>query len=185
MRVFKVFMIGTITVCCFLGMGRVARAAEKAEQGPPGFDLKVGSEPIHISARSLVWDHKANTADFQKEVVAQQKDLTIYADDLMILFDEAGSEVNQLVAKGNVKIIQLDRRATCDEAVYDRSQNRIVLQGNPVMRQGENEVRGARVTFYVNENRSVVEGGEKEPVRVRIIPEKGKTGIGVQSQKGQ
>lgn len=155
--------------------GHSLSAAEKAE-GPGGLDLKVGSEPIHVSAKTLEWDHKGHKATFHQEVVARQQDLEIHCDDLIIYFNENDDDVTRLVAKGNVRILQMDRRASCEEAVYDRSNNRIVLEGDPVIRQGQNEVRGKRVIFYVGENRSVVEGGEGGRVKVTLIPEKEELG---------
>jgi lipopolysaccharide export system protein LptA len=151
----------------------VPLAAEQ-EKGPAGLDLRVGSEPIQISARTLVWDHKGQKATFQQEVIARQQDLEIQSDDLTVYFNENENDITRLVAKGNVRIIQMDRRAYCEEAVYDRALNRIVLEGNPVIRQGQNEVKGERVIFYLEENRSVVEGGERGRVKVTLVPEKEK-----------
>jgi lipopolysaccharide export system protein LptA len=155
--------------------GHMPLAEEKGEE-PIGLDFAVAEEPIRVSAKTLEWDHKAHRATFHGEVVARQKDLEIYSDDLMVFFNETDNDVTRLVAKGNVRIIQLDRRATCEEAVYDRSQNRLVLEGDPVIRQGQNEVRGRRVIFYVEERRSVVEGGEGGRVKVTLVPEKGEAG---------
>ena len=151
-------------------------AAEEKGEGLAGIDLKVGSEPIRVSAKTLVWDHKEHKATFRYEVVARQSDLTIHCDDLTIYFNQNDSDVTRLVSKGNVRIVQLDRRASCEEAVYDRAKNRIVLEGNPVLRQGENEVTGNRVIFYIAENRSVVEGGTDGRVKVTLIPERADSG---------
>jgi lipopolysaccharide export system protein LptA len=153
-------------------VGPDALAAENLDV-PAGFGLKMGPEPIQVSAKTLIWHHKEHKTTFRQEVVARQKDLTIHCDDLIIYFNENDDDITRLVAKGNVRIVQMDRRASCEEAVYDRIQDRIVLEGNPVIRQGENEVRGARVIFFVAENRSVVEGGEGGRVQVTLIPEKG------------
>lgn len=150
--------------------------AESKLDEPAGLNLKVGSEPIRVSAETLVWDHKGHRATFHQEVVARQTDLTIYCDDLIIYFNEDDSDVTRLVAKGNVRITQMDRRASCEEAMYDRSQNRIVLEGNPVIRQGENEVRGKRVTFFLNEERSIVESGPGDRVKVTLVPEQEEPG---------
>ncbi len=162
----------SLMTCLVLGWEGDGSTAEEKQEGPAGFGLSIGSEPIHVSAKTLIWDHKGHQATFHQEVVARQSDLTIHSDDLHIYFNEDDSDITRLVAKGNVKVTQQDRRATCEEAVYDRSQNSIVLQGDPVLRQGLNEVRGKRVVFYIAENRSVVEGGEEGRVKVTLIPEK-------------
>lgn len=166
------------TILCFVLVlsllagwkGPVLRAEEK-EKAPAGLNLGVGTEPIHISAKRLEWDHKKFQATFYQEVAARQQDLEIYADRLTVYFNEQNNDVVRIVAKGNVRIVQMDRRAFCEEAVYDRARNRIVLEGNPVIRQGQNEVRGKRVIFYVGEGRSVVESGEGGRVKVTLVPE--------------
>jgi len=150
-------------------------AAEK-EEGLAGLDLRVGSEPICVSAKTLVWDHKGHKATFRHEVVAEQENLTIHCDDLTIYFNEDDSDITHLVSKGNVRIVQMDWRASCEEAMYDRVENRIVLEGDPVIRQGGNEVRGKRIIFFLAENRSVVEGGEGGRVKVTLIPESVESG---------
>ena len=174
-RVRAIFWV-TVTACLVLGWEGHCACAEKKEVGPAGLDLKMGSEPIHVSSKTLVWDHKTHRATFHQEVVARQNDVTIHCDDLIIYFNEKDNDVTRLVAKGNVRVTQMDRRASCEEAVYDRSQNRIVMEGNPVIRQGQNEVRGKRVIFFVAENRSVVEGGEGGRVKVTLVPEKKEQG---------
>ena len=168
----KVILGFTVTACLVLCWGGSSRSAGEKGKGSAGLDLKVGSEPINVTAKTLVWDHGGHKATFHQEVVASQADLTIHCDDLIIYFSENDDDVTRLVAKGNVRITQMDRRASCEEAVYDRAQNQIVLQGNPVIRQGPNEVTGERVIFFVAENRSVVEGGEEGRVKVTLIPEK-------------
>ncbi len=162
----------TVIALVFVAWNGIGPLAGTEEEGPAGRDVEVGSEPIHVSAKTLVWDHKEHKATFHQEVVAQQKDLTIHADDLTIHFNEKNNDVSRIVAIGNVRIVQMDRRAFCEEAVYNRSQNNIILKGDPVIRQGQNEVRGKRVIFFINENRSVVESGEGDRVEVTLVPEK-------------
>jgi lipopolysaccharide export system protein LptA len=177
MRKQSKFVLALILITCALvAWNWHSPLATEKGGGPGGLDLKLGSEPIHVSAKTLEWDHKGHKATFHQEVVARQQDLEIHCDDLVIYFNENDDDVTRLVAKGNVRVMQQDRRASCEEAVYDRSNNRIVMEGNPVIRQGQNEVRGKRVIFYVGENRSVVEGGEGGRVKVTLIPEKEELG---------
>jgi lipopolysaccharide export system protein LptA len=39
-----------------------------------------------------------------------------------------------------------------------------------VVREGENVIRGERIIFYVDEEKSVVEGGKGSRVNTRITP---------------
>jgi lipopolysaccharide export system protein LptA len=71
-------------------------------------------------------------------------------------------------------ITQGDRRASGDRAVFDQASRQIVLVGNPVLRDGPNEVQGDRLTVYLDEGRSVVESSPKRRVSAVLFP--GQTG---------
>jgi len=53
--------------------------------------------------------------------------------------------------------------------VFDQASRTVTLSDDAVLRQGANEVAGERVRVYLDEERSVVEGG-KLPVRARLYP---------------
>jgi lipopolysaccharide export system protein LptA len=74
------------------------------------------------------------------------------------------------MATGNVKVVQLDRRATGQKATFDQDKNKVVLDGDAVVREGTNVIRGERITFYVEEGRSVVEPGKGGRVSTSITP---------------
>jgi lipopolysaccharide export system protein LptA len=74
------------------------------------------------------------------------------------------------MATGNVKFVQLDRRATGQKATFYQESNRLVLEGEAVLREGENIIRGERVIYYIDEERAVIEGGKKGRVNTTITP---------------
>jgi lipopolysaccharide export system protein LptA len=75
-------------------------------------------------------------------------------------------KVKEMVATGNVRIDQGTRWAVGGRATYEQEQRTLVLTENPVLHDGPNIVIGERVTVYLDENRSVVEGGQK---RVKAV----------------
>jgi lipopolysaccharide export system protein LptA len=111
-------------------------------------------------------------------VVAKQEDMTLYADMLVVYYDNETKRLKEIVATGNVKIVQLDRRASCKKAIFYQDENKIVLEGDSVIRQGDNVIRGERVIYFIDEERSYVEGGKGGRVTTTITPtskeEKGK-----------
>lgn len=76
------------------------------------------------------------------------------------------SRVQNIVAVGNVRIDQGARWAVGGQAVFDQGQRTLVLTENPVLHDGPNVVAGDRVIVYLDENRSIVEGGRK---RVKAV----------------
>ena len=75
------------------------------------------------------------------------------------------------MAIGNVRIDQGTRWAVGGRAIFDQEQRTLVLTENPVLHDGPNEVVGERVVVYLDENRSVVEGGQKR-VKAVFHPER-------------
>lgn len=71
---------------------------------------------------------------------------------------------------GNVRVTQGDRRATSQKATFYQNENKIVLEGEVVIREGENVIRGEKVVYLIDEERSFVEGGKGGRVSTTIIP---------------
>jgi lipopolysaccharide export system protein LptA len=89
-----------------------------------------------------------------------------------VTVNEGQTATFTVVATGNVKIVQLERRATSQKATFHQDENKMVLDGEAVIREGENVIRGERVIYYVDEERSVVEGGKGGRVNTTITPPK-------------
>jgi lipopolysaccharide export system protein LptA len=97
--------------------------------------------PVTISAKELEFDYRSRTLTYRGDVVVSQGDLT------------------------------LNSVATGGRAVFDQAARTVVLSQDAVLRQGPNEVAGDRVVVYLDEQRSVVEGG-KQRVRAVLFPPK-------------
>jgi lipopolysaccharide export system protein LptA len=147
-----------------------ARGEEKRIAGGKGFGFSASRAPIDIVSDTVEANQKENTVTFKGNVVAKQEDTTLHANMLVIRYEAETKKLREIMAIGNVKIVQLDRRATGQKATFYQDENKVVLDGDAVVREGENEVRGERVIFYVNEERSVVEGGKGRRVKTRITP---------------
>ena len=126
--------------------------------------------PIHINSQRLEADYRAKTITFIGDVVARQKDFVLYAQRLFHYLDKEGKEIEKILAQGNVRIVQGKRRATCREATYYHRENKLTLQGDPVVREGDNWVRGRIITYYIDEQKSVAEGETGERVTITIMP---------------
>ena len=76
------------------------------------------------------------------------------------------TEVVRIVAMGNVKITQQDRIALSNKAVYEAKAvpRAVVLTGEPRIWRNKDFLTGRRITFYLDDGRSIVEGGEDKRV---------------------
>jgi lipopolysaccharide export system protein LptA len=127
-------------------------------------------EPLKIKSDTLHADNEKKTATFEGKVVARQGDLTLYADRLVISNSPDGHDLSRVEAFGNVRILQGTRQATGAHAVYEPKEARILLDGSPRVTQEGDVISGKLITYYVNEQRSVVTGGPNERVEAVILP---------------
>jgi len=152
------------------GKKDVGKSGEKGLQTDRNFGFTASRAPIDITSDTVEADQKTNTVTFKGNVIAKQEDTTLYANTLTILYDPNTKKLKEIVAVGNVKVVQLDRRATGQKATFDQDKNKVVLDGEAVVREGTNVIRGERITFYVDEERSVVEPGKGGRVSTSITP---------------
>ena len=67
--------------------------------------------------------------------------------------------MSQIEATGRVKIVKENGNATCGKAVYLADSETMTLTENPVAWEKGTRVSGKKITMYLKEDRSVVEGG--------------------------
>ena len=124
---------------------------------------KKQAEPTVINSQSLVTDSKAKTALFEGSVVAKRGDMTLYADRMLVHYadQKGGSNIRQIDAEGNVKLIKGERVITSAFATYfAEPEERLVFTGDPRASDGENLMSGSRMTYFIKSERSVVENSK-------------------------
>ncbi len=144
------------------------KTSQKGTEGPSFQASK--KEPIFISANWMEADRKKNTITYKGRVVVVQGDMTMRSETLTAYYDPDMKQLKEAVAEGKVSVVQAARTATGTKAVFNGKAQTITLSGNPVVRQGNNEISGSQITFFIQEDRAVVEGGN-DRVRATIFPE--------------
>lgn len=196
----RVTLVGLITLVSMseqliFGDKQVAAAQSSAKQPSPfgALDFASRKEPIHIRSHDLEFFYNEKRIVYRGSVVATQGDSTLKSNTLTVTYEDAmtkaatqgeganttqGQQIKEIVAEEDVEITSTTRRATCTKAVFSDASRTIILTGNAVLRDGTNEVTGQKVTIYVDEGRTMVEGS---PTMV-LTPkqeDKGKKGEGV------
>jgi lipopolysaccharide export system protein LptA len=178
-------LLGALALGATLSSVAVAEPAREAPKGGGLFDAgSFGNrkEPITITADSLEYDYKVNVVVYRGDVLAAQGDTKVRSDTLTVTLGvrddqppagtaAKGQRLQQIVAVGNVRIDNGTRWATGGRAVFEQGSRTLVLTETPVLHDGSNEVAGDRVIVYLDENRSVVEGGRKR-VKAVLYPSK-------------
>lgn len=129
------------------------------------------TQPITVKSNELTADNKGKTAIFTGKVVARQGDVTIFTDKLIVNYAENGGEVDKVEAIGNVRIVQADRTGISSHALYESRDGRITLTGtpDPKVMQGGDSVTGRVITYYVDDDKSLVTGGGDPNARVEAV----------------
>jgi lipopolysaccharide export system protein LptA len=71
-------------------------------------------------------------------------------------------QIKRVEAKGGVLVTQKDQTATGESGIFDMQANTVTLLGNVVISQGQNVVRGDRLTVDLNSGVSRVECGKSQ-----------------------
>ncbi len=162
---------GLLLIFFFLLLSLSTGEAQEKKAAPgKGFGFTSSRSPIEITSDTVEGDQKQNRVTFKGNVIAKQEDATLYANMVVVHYDSEMKKMKEIVATGNVRIVQLDRRATSHKATFYQVENKIVLEGEAVIREGDNVVRGERVVYLVDEERSYVEGGKGGRVVTTIVP---------------
>jgi lipopolysaccharide export system protein LptA len=80
------------------------------------------------------------------------------------LGDLGGQKIDRIVAHGQVRLVQEDRVATGQEAIYYKDRDEVVLLGNPQLWRAENTLKGERIVVNLKTNRMTVESSPKKRV---------------------
>jgi lipopolysaccharide export system protein LptA len=150
--------------------------------GPPnalqGFSVN-REQPVHIKSTTLEVRDKQKRATFIGDVHVAQGDTVMKSHTLEVFYDQEaapgqpkaappaqpeGGQIRRLEAKGNVVITQKDQIATGDTVVFDNLANTATLSGNVVVTQGQNVLKGGKLTVNLTTGVSFFEGSQGGPV---------------------
>jgi lipopolysaccharide export system protein LptA len=142
----------------------------KSKSGDSVFEFNK-KEPIYITSDWMEVDQKKNTITYKGRVVTIQSEMTMRSETLTAVYDPEMKQMKQIIAEGKVNAVQGNRMATGDKAIFDDKAKTVTLTGNPVMRQGNSQVTGSRIIYYIDQDRAVAEGKDSLRVQVTIFPE--------------
>jgi len=149
---------------------RPARPASAPPAARP--DSQEGRDaPVTVDADQLENIQKEGLVVFTGNVVASQNGSTQWADRMEVYLDDRGDKIVRMISTGNVRIVTKDcRSGTAKRAEYYDAEQRVVLIGNARVWRDDNVVTGERITIYLAEDRSIVEGGQQERVKAVFYP---------------
>jgi len=176
--------LGIVALCLAGPLGAWAQATAPRERGPARGTAPAAradraapddrNAPITVDADELENLQKEGLIIFTGNVVATQNSSTQYADRMEVYLDAKGASVARTVSTGRVRIITRDcRTGTAARVEYYDAEQRVVLIGNARVWRDDNVVTGERITMFLAEDRSIVEGGKQERVKAVFYPKTG------------
>jgi lipopolysaccharide export system protein LptA len=147
-----------------------AKKKDDSKKSSTGFEFNK-KDPIFITADWMEVDQKQNTITYKGRVVTVQAEMTMRSETLTAYYDPEMKQMKQIIAEGKVNATQGNRVATGEKAVFDDKAKTVTLTGSPVMRQGNSQVSGNKVIYFVEQDKSIVEGDGKIRVQATIFPE--------------
>ncbi len=118
-----------------------------------------GREPVVITSKRMKADKLGDKVMFFEDVTLKKEDITLYSDQLIVFYDVSTKGVKEIEALGNVVVRRVGRVALANRALYSSREEKIVLTGDARIIENENQIGGDRITLYIRNDRSVVEGG--------------------------
>jgi lipopolysaccharide export system protein LptA len=137
-------------------------------------DKKGKSTPVNIAADKLSYIDADRKAVFNGSVVTRIEGSTVTADSVKVLLQprgsqsgspQAGSQLDRIVAQGDIQIQQPGRKATGSQLVYTGEEEKFVLKGSaghpPSIFDAERgQITGDSLTFFTHDGRVLVGSGD-------------------------
>lgn len=80
-----------------------------------------------------------------------------------------GGDLRRIEASGDVYFVTPDQTMRGDRAVYDLTNDTVVVTGDVILTQGQNVLTGARLTYNTRTEQARIEGGSGQGGRIRGV----------------
>lgn len=81
--------------------------------------------------------------------------------------------IERIVAQGDVRIEREGRRGEAAKATWHEDQGLLVMEGDPVLREGDNAIAGEVIKIWIRDGRSEVVGGKDKRVEATFFTPEG------------
>lgn len=127
-------------------------------------EKQVNSKTLYLKADAVILSGKDRQAQFKGRVRIQYGDAKIEGPEASFLAAASSDILSKIQISGGVKVTDTDKFATSESLNLDLLANQFILNGQPKVYQGQDELAGERIIF--------LDGGKK--VRVESVKLKSK-----------
>ncbi len=143
-------------------------------------DQSSKSTPVNVTADKLTYAESERKAVFSGNVVVRIESSTITADAVQAFLQErraqtggqSASQLDHIVAEGDIQIQQPERKATGSRLVYTPQDEKFVLTGSPtrlpsIFDAERGQIVGDSLTFFRRDGRVLVGNGESSSTQTQ------------------
>ncbi len=113
---------------------------------------QVGSETT-ITSDNMEYSYQHSSIVFDKNVKVENPDYSMTCERLVVMLDST-NDVKWIRAEKNVVLVNTDRVAKCDEALYTKADGKVVMTGKEVtVQRAKDMMFGTRITLWLNDER--------------------------------
>lgn len=162
-------------------VGRSAPAPELKGEVKEGSLLGGGQpalnkqDPVRITSDKLTYNQAENAVVFVGNVHATHGNMALWSERLTAYFvdknktkekggNDFADKIERIVADGDVRMVANKNEGQCATLTYFVAEGMLRMDGNPILREGQNTVRGDTIKFYMRDNRSEVLSGKQRRV---------------------
>jgi len=110
----------------------------------------VEAGPLRITSESLMVDHAKNRAQFSGAVRLTRDDFELKCDRLVAFYkQQAGGELEQAEAYGNVSMRQGEKHGSSNEAIYKQFEGILILIGEAKVEDPEGTIQSEKIVHHI------------------------------------
>lgn len=132
--------------------------------------------PVNVTADRLSYVDADRKAVFSGNVLVRASETTVNADTVQVLLqargNQANSQLDRIIATGEIQIEQPNRKATGNQLVYTAQDEKLVLTASPgkrpmIMDAEHGQITGDSLTFYRHDDRVLVDSKESSQTLIQ------------------
>ncbi len=131
--------------------------------------------PTKINADTMNYNAEKNVVEFSGDVYVEREDFSLWSELLFVHLKKTNEndtnpdpmasmksgDISTIVAEKNVRMKYGTNLGKARKVTFKADEEIIIMQGNPLLKDGDNSITGEEIRYYMKENRSEVIGGKK------------------------
>ena len=125
--------------------------------------------PVRVDADEVQYAFQKHEVTFsgKKPVVLTRDDATLTCRRMLAKTDEGGQIVSA-TCTGDVRFTRGARVVTCDQATFEEAGERVVCEGNTILRDGPSQAKGAKLVYDLKADTATLLGSADAPTVITL-----------------